>query len=143
MIVKDVMNRNVKTVHSEESVRRAAHIMNENRIGALVVISGSGGISGIVTERDILSNVVATGRSADDVKVSEIMSPTVITVEPGKTLEEAAEIMTSKRIKKLPVSQNGALVGIVTASDLIAYEDKLIEKMSALMTTTPTKNIGG
>jgi CBS domain-containing protein len=73
--VKDVMNRNVKTVHLEESVRHAAHIMNENRIGALVVISGSGCIAGIVTERDILSNVVATGRSANDVKVSEIMSP--------------------------------------------------------------------
>jgi len=107
------------------------------------VISGSGCIAGIVTERDILSNVVATGRSANDVKVSEIMSPTVVTVEPGKTLEEAAEIMTSKKIKKLPVSQNGALVGIVTASDLIAYEEKLIEKMSVLMTTSPTKRIAG
>jgi CBS domain-containing protein len=117
--------------------------MNESHIGALVAVSGTGEVVGIVTERDILSDVVATGKSADEVKISEIMTPNIITITPDKTLEEAADVMTDNKIKKLPVVDEGRLVGIVTASDLIAYEKDLIEKVSVLLASSPMKNIGG
>jgi len=143
MIVKEVMNRNVKTVRPEDTVKLAAQIMNENRLGALVVVSGSGEVVGILTERDILVNVVATGKSADNVSVKDVMTPNIITISPDKTLEEAANIMTENKIKKLPVVENGSLVGIVTATDLIAYEKNLIEKVAALLVATPMRNIGG
>jgi len=143
MLVKEVMNRNVKTVRPEDTVKDAAKIMNEHRIGALVVVSGTGEVVGILTERDILTDVVATGKSADDVKVSEIMTPNIITITPDKTLEEAADVMTENKIKKLPVVHEGRLVGIITASDLIAYEKDLIEKVSVLLAVSPMKNIGG
>jgi CBS domain-containing protein len=143
MIVKEVMNRNVKTVRPEDTVKDAAKIMNESHIGALVAVSGTGEVVGIVTERDILSDVVATGKSADEVKISEIMTPNIITITPEKTLEEAADVMTDNKIKKLPVVDKGRLVGIVTASDLIAYEKDLIEKVSVLLASSPMKNIGG
>ena len=143
MIVKEIMNRNVKTVRPEDTVKYAAQIMNENRIGSLVVVSGTGEVIGIITERDILTDVVATGRSADEVKVSEIMTKNIITITPDKTLEEAGDIMTKNKIKKLPVVEAGRLVGIVTASDLVAYEKNLIEKVAVLLAISPMKNIGG
>jgi CBS domain-containing protein len=143
MIVKEVMNRNVKTIRPEDTIKFAAQIMNENRLGALVVVSGSGEVVGILTERDILENVVATGKSADNVSVKEVMTPNIITISPDKTLEEAANIMTENKIKKLPVVENGSLVGIITATDLIAYEKNLIEKVAVLLAATPMKGIGG
>ena len=86
---------------------------------------------------------MAAGKSADEVKILDIMSPNIITVSPEKTLEEAANIMTENKIKKLPVVENGRLVGIIAASDLIAYEKNLIEKVSVLLAMSPMKNIGG
>jgi len=143
MLVKEVMNRNVKTIRPEDTVKYAAQIMNENHIGSLVVVSGSGEVIGIITERDILVDVVATGKSAENIKISEIMTPNIITITPDKTLEEAADIMTENKIKKLPVVDNGKLVGIVTATDLVAYEKDLIEKVAVLLAASPMKNIGG
>ena len=143
MLVKEVMNKNVKTVRPEDTVKYAAQVMNKDRIGSLVVVSGSGEISGILTERDILIDVVATGKGAESVKVSEIMTANVTTIGPNATLEEAADVMTENRIKKLPVVDNGSLIGIVTATDLIAYEKDLIEKVSVLLGSSPTKGICG
>jgi len=143
MLVKEVMNRGVKIVRPEDTVKYAAQLMNESRIGSLVVVSGTGVIVGIVTERDILTDVVATGKSADDVKVEDVMTKELITVSPNSSLEEAADLMTENRIKKLPVVEGGKLLGIVTATDLIAYEKELIEKISSILTVSPMKSIGG
>jgi CBS domain-containing protein len=143
MLVKEVMNRNVKTVRPEDTVKDAAKIMNEHRIGSLVVVSGTGEVVGILTERDILADVVATGKSADEVKISDIMTPNIVTITPDKTLEEAADVMTENKIKKLPVVHEGRLVGIITATDLIAYEKDLIKKISVLLAASPMKSIGG
>jgi len=143
MLVKEIMNRNVKTVRPEDTVKLAAQIMNENHVGSLVVVSGSGGVVGIITERDILVDVVATGRGADNVNVKDTMTSNIITIDPEKTLEEAADVMTEHKIKKLPVVEKGSLVGMVTATDLIAYERDLIEKVALLLAATPMKRIGG
>jgi len=77
------------------------------------------------------------------VKVEEIMTKELITISPDKTLEEAADLMTEKKIKKLPVVHEGRLVGIVTATDLVAYEKNLVEKVATLLTMSPLKRIGG
>jgi len=143
MLVKEVMNRAVKTVRSTDTVKSAAQLMNESEVGSLVVVSGTGEVIGIVTERDILIDVVATGKSADDLKVEDIMTKELVTVSPDNSLEEAADLMTKNKIKKLPVVVGGKLVGIVTATDLIAYENKLIEKIATILTVSPTKSIGG
>jgi len=143
MLVKEVMSRDVKTIRPVDTIKQAATLMNESRIGSLIVISGTGEIKGIVTERDILTDVVAEGRNSNDVKVEEIMTKDLITISPDKTLEEAADLMTEKKIKKLPVVHQGKLVGIVTATDLVSYEKNLIEKVATLLTISPLKKIGG
>ncbi len=143
MIIREVMSRDVKTIRPIDTVKQAATIMNENRIGSLIVISGTGELKGIVTERDILTDVVAEGKDSNTMKVEEIMTKELITISPDKTLEEAADLMTEKKIKKLPIVHEGKLIGIVTATDLVAYEKELIEKIATLLTISPLKKIGG
>jgi CBS domain-containing protein len=143
MLVKEVMSTCLKTVRPIDSIKEAACLMNESMIGCLIVISGTGKIEGIVTERDILTDVVAEGKDSCSVTVGEIMTKDIVVISPDATLEDAADVMTSKKIKKLPVVQGGKLVGIVTATDLVAYEKDLIEKVASLLTISPMKRIGG
>lgn len=143
MLVAEVMNKRVKTIRPEQKVREAAMIMNEFHIGSLLVVSGEGKLVGIITERDILSDVVAQGKSSKEVRVEEVMSSEVITIDPRTTLEDAAALMTKHKIKKLPVLEGGRVVGIITASDLIAYEHRLIEKVASLLLMRRGMGISG
>ena len=143
MLVKEIMTANVKTVRAEDTVKKLAEDMVKNKIGSLVVISGSGGVVGIATERDIIEDVVLLGKSPEEIKVQDVMTKDLITINPDNTLEEAADLMVNHGIKKLPVIEGGRLVGIVTATDLIAYENKLVEKISHLIMSSPMKSIGG
>jgi CBS domain-containing protein len=143
MLVREAMRRDVKTIRPNETVRNAAVTMNEKGIGSLVVVSGRGEVVGIITERDILVDVVATGRNPDEVRVEEVMTKDLITITPEKTLEEAADLMTEHKIKKLPVIENNRLIGIITATDLIAYEEKLVEKVAKILMISSMRKIGG
>jgi len=143
MLVVEAMNKDVKTIRPDATVKDAVKIMNQHRIGSLVVVKGTGEVLGIVTERDILNDVVAEGKDSSEVRVEDIMSDEIVTIDPRRSLEEAADLMVEKEIKKLPVVQSGKLVGIITASDLIKYERSLIEKVSTLLASSEAKGVGG
>ncbi len=143
MFVKEIMTTDVKTIRPEDNIKRLAEMMVKNKIGSLVVVEGSGEVVGIATERDIIEDIILLGKSPEEVKVRDVMTTDIITVNPGDTLEDAAEIMVNHKIKKLPVIEKGRLVGIVTATDLIAYENRLVEKIATLIMASPMKNIGG
>ncbi|MCD6477215.1 MAG: CBS domain-containing protein [Candidatus Aenigmarchaeota archaeon] len=143
MLVGDVMNKNVKTIEPNATIKDAVIKMSKYRIGSLVVVSNNN-VIGIITERDIISDVVAEEANLNNIKVEDIMTRDLIAITSSTTLEEAAKIMTDNKIKKLPVIDNGKLVGIITASDLIAYEEKLIEQLASLLVTSPPPGrIGG
>jgi CBS domain-containing protein len=135
------MHRDVKTIEPQASLIEAAQSMNEFRIGSLVVVDNKE-LVGIITERDIIRSI-AEGKNPEETKVEDIMTKKVIVASPDITLEEAAEILTQHKIKKLPIVEGGMLVGIVTASDLIAYEEKLIEKLAILFILSPKVEISG
>lgn len=143
MFVKEIMTTDVKTIRPEDNIKRLAEMMVKNKIGSLVVVEGSGEVVGIATERDIIEDIILLGKSPEEVKVRDVMTKDIITVNPDNSLEEAAEVMVEHKIKKLPVIDKGRLVGIVTATDLIAYENRLVEKISSLIMASPMKNIGG
>lgn len=143
MQVKDIMSKQVKTVRANASVMEAAKVMSAHRIGGLVVISGTGAIDGIVTERDIMDDVVAKGINARDIEVKDIMTDKVYVVDSHASLEDAANVMTEYKIKRLPVVDKGVLVGIVTASDLIMHEKELIEKLAEIIGSSPVTGMGG
>jgi len=108
----------VITIEANVAVRKAVRLMNDREIGCLVVVQ-DGKPTGIVTERDMLKRVLVAGRDPRAVEVAEVMSKPLLFMEPEKEIEEAVKLMFKHKIKKLPVVENGRLVGLVTLTDLI------------------------
>jgi len=129
MQVKDIMKTDVLTVQPEISVVEAAKLMTEKHVGSLIIVNKKGKIIGILTERDILTDIVAKGEDLKNFLTKNIMSKHVIKINPEKTIEEASKLMVKKKIKKLPVVKNGKIIGIITASDIVKYEPKLMEEI--------------
>lgn len=124
MKVKDLMIVDVVSIDSETTVKDAASKMAQHEIGSLVVTEQSKPV-GIVTERDLLSRVLATGKNAETTRVKMVMSKPLICGEPDMDATEAARYMVSRNIKKLPITKDGRLVGIMTFTDLCAIEPDL------------------
>lgn len=103
----------------EENIglKEAAKIMSDKNIGGLIVMKGEK-ITGVIAESDILKNVSNLGK-----KVSAVMNRRVIAIDKNDSLENAAEIMAENKIKRLPVMDKQELVGIVTATDILAHCD--------------------
>ncbi len=132
MIVRDIMKTDIEKIAASTSVRDAAKKMAEKDIGCLLVVEGHK-LLGIVTEDDIIKKVVGEGKSPHETTVDEIMVQEVIHVAPEVTLEDAAQLMTDKNIKKLPVVGEKKLLGIVTATDMVAAEPKMMEHLGELI----------
>lgn len=115
--IKDVMTKNVVTVEPEDRTLDAAVKMKEKGIGALIVVS-KGSPVGILTERDLVRNVIATKKDPESTRIVDIMSKPLITTTPNATMKEAAKKMMINDVRRLPVVTNGKLVGIITVADL-------------------------
>jgi len=108
----------VETVTPEISVYDALQKLSNLGVGALIVVK-DGEIRGLISERDYARKGILQGRQAKDTKVDEIMTRRVITVEPQQTVEACMVLMTEKRIRHLPVVEEGRLVGIVSIGDVV------------------------
>ena len=132
MIVKDIMQTDVEKVDASENVKDAAKRMSAKKIGCLLVVEDHK-LLGIVTEDDIIKKVVVAGKSPHEITVADIMVEEVIHISPEETIEAAAELMTEKSIKKLPVVGGKKLLGIITATDMVAAEPKMMEHLGELL----------
>jgi len=132
MLVKDVMNSDVKTIGPKVSVQEAAKIMSKFRIGSLIVVKNEE-LAGIVTERDIITKAVAESKDMTKTTVSNIMTKEVILIKPDADIEDASELMIQHHVKKLPVIFEKQLIGIITSMDIVAAQPKMIEQMGALL----------
>ena len=130
MLVRDIMNKNVLTADPDTSVIEAARTMADNHVGSLVVVK-DGSILGIVTERDILLSLADIAENILDAKIGDVMTHYVIVIEPDAKIEKAVRMMKDNGIKKIPVVADEKLVGIITASDIIAAEPEMIRDLSA------------
>jgi len=115
--VKDIMKKNVITIDEAESIQDAAQQMLTANVGCVIVTKNNNPV-GIITERDFVTKVAAEGRPLFT-QVSEVMSLPLTTVDPDETVWDAAEIMRTKGIHKLPVQEGTKIVGIVTTTDLV------------------------
>ena len=118
ILVRDIMMRNVKTVRTDDSALDAVVKMNKFHIGS-VIVTNNGRPIGIITERNILERIVEPRLDPSTVRAKDIMSSPVITIDPNTAVEEAAQIMARKHIKKLPVVDGGKIVGVVSTSDIV------------------------
>lgn len=115
--VKDIMTENVVTIDADKTIFEAAELMSEKSIGCLVVTENTSPV-GIITERDFVKRIVAK-RTSFDTKVADIMTKTLVTIDPDSSIKEAARLMSSRKIRRLPVLKQGKLVGIVVATDFV------------------------
>ena len=118
--VREYVSEDVVTADGRTSASEASKTMMERGVGYVVVVE-NGQLVGIVTERDLVEKVVAKEKEPSKVRLSEIMSSPVITVDPDLTLTAAVETMAKHRIRKLPVVRNGRLCGILTARDIARH----------------------
>jgi len=142
MFVKEAMNRKVIITEPGTTVREAAKMMTKYRIGSLLVVDKER-LVGIVTELDIIWKVVAGDLDPNTTLVEDIMTKKVIAIKSDRTLEDATHVMVEKKIKKLPVLEEKKLVGIITCTDLVSIQPKLIEALAKLMLFEEKKVVAG
>jgi signal-transduction protein with cAMP-binding, CBS, and nucleotidyltransferase domain len=111
------------TIESEASVFDMVRQMVDANVGSLLVTVG-GRIEGIVTERDYLRRVTLEGRTDKDTPVSEIMTSPLIVVTPETPVDECMAIMTDRRIRHVPVVENGVVVALVSIGDLVKFQSQ-------------------
>ncbi len=129
MLVKDVMSSPAITIRENERIDRAAQLMDKHNIGCLIVTTAGGKPIGIITERDVVTRVVAKNIKPSEITAEEIMTAPLITISPDETLSEAARRMSNLNIRRLGVIYKGELVGIISSKDILAVTPELIEIM--------------
>ena len=106
------------SVEPKTPVMTALKLMDEKNIGALVV-ARAGSVLGILSERDYARKLVLKGRSSSDATVQDLMTSSVITVTPDQSMDQCMDLMTSKRIRHLPVVENDKLIGLISIGDVV------------------------
>jgi len=142
--VEDVMTKNVISIDSSLTVKDAAQMMADAKVGCLVVTKDNAP-AGMLTERDLVRRVISIDKPSST-PVSEIMSTPLITAKPDYNLWELAQTMKTKKIHKIPVEKDNRLVGIITATDIVRLHSlasgseicKITEQV--LMRISPRKN---
>ncbi len=127
VLVKDAMSSPVITIYEDETVDKAAQLMDKHRVGCVIVIDKGGKPSGIITERDLVVRVLAKDVLPSAVTAKDVMTAHLITIEPDATLSEAARKMSLFSVRRLGVMYKDELVGIITSRDVLAVMPGLIE----------------
>jgi CBS domain-containing protein len=120
-VVRDAMTEDPRSIGASASVVEAARLMREGHIGSLPVTEDER-LVGMITDRDITTRVVAESAAPETTSVGDVYSRDLISVEPDHDLEEALELMARHQVRRLPVVENGRLVGVVAQAD-IALKD--------------------
>jgi CBS domain-containing protein len=121
--VRDAMTENPRSISASASVVDAARLMREQDIGSLPITDDEK-LVGIITDRDITTRVVAEAADPKMTPVGDVYSRDLISVEPGNDLEEALKLMARHQVRRLPVVENGRLVGIVAQADIALRENE-------------------
>ena len=119
-VVRDIMTKYVVTIDEDRTALEAAKIMAEKGISSLIVLKDQNPV-GIVTERDFVKKICIKELKISQVKVNEIMSKIRTFADPEVPIEVAVQRMVNHRIRRLPIMENGKVVGIITVTDLAKY----------------------
>lgn len=133
MKVREVMVNPVIRINPEESVAVAARTLAHYNIGILPVCGSDGRVCGMVTDRDLVTRCLASGRSPAGTTVREVMTRGIVSVRPDTDAAAAAQLMGREQIRRLPVMENGRLCGMVSIGDLARKEETSPDATGALM----------
>ncbi len=133
------MTKDVVKISAEESVEVAARTLTHYNIGALPVCDAQGKLCGMVTDRDLVIRCMAANKPASDTTVRQVMTNQLISVEPGADVTDAAQLMGSKQIRRLPVVEQGRLCGMISLGDIAGQKQMNFQAANAL--TDITSNV--
>lgn len=132
MKVRDLMTTNVRTADVNASLSEVAQSMKTLNVGSIPICDNNRNVVGVVTDRDIVLRSVAEGSKVNSAKAQEVMSTQVVSVSPDTDVHEAANIMAKNQIRRLPVVENGRIVGIVAIGDFATQNIYVNEAGDAL-----------
>lgn len=115
--INEVMTHDPRTVEAGDTLVEAARVMAEADIGDVIVVE-DGGVSGILTDRDIVVRAIAEGHDPGNTRVSDVCSSGVATLSPDQTVDDAVRLVREHDVRRIPVVQDGRPVGIVSLGDL-------------------------
>lgn len=122
MKVREIMTREPSTLSPASTIGEAATIMRQNDCGSVPIVEG-GRLVGIITDRDIVIRILAGGKDPKTAHVSEAMTADPVTVGPDASLDEAQKVMAERQVRRLPVVENGRLVGLVVIGQVARRDD--------------------
>ena len=111
----------VVTTTPERTIADTAKLLDEHKIGAVIVLDGDGAAAGVLSERDIVRGVARHGERALSMQVRELMTSDVVVCKPEDTVQEVMALMTVRRIRHVPVVQDGRLSGIISIGDVVKH----------------------
>lgn len=115
---REIMNSGIRTVTEDQTLAEAAVLMRDLDVGALPVQSTDGALTGIITDRDIVVRACAENRDLASTRAGELAQGIVSTIGPDEPVETVVDLMGTQQVKRMPVVENGAVVGIISESDL-------------------------
>lgn len=133
MKLRDVMTSPVIRINPQETVAVAARTLNHYNIGVLPVCGRDGRLCGVVTDRDLVTRCLASGRAPGSTTVREVMTTRVVAARPDMETSAAASLMGREQIRRLPVVEGGRLCGMVSLGDLAGREETVLDAGDALM----------
>ena len=131
--ILEAKGRDIRTIPSDTKVAEAARMLKEHRIGALVVSDDGSTAAGILSERDIVHAMVDHGAAVQDLPVSDLMTREVITCAPDDAIVDLMTQMTERRIRHLPVVEDGVLCGMVSIGDVVKNRIAEVETEASAM----------
>jgi CBS domain-containing protein len=132
--IRDVMTSNPCTIDAESTVAYAAKMMQEEDVGLTPIVEGDNKLIGMLTDRDLATRVAAQGRDPDQVKVRDVASKQLVTIDPQQDLDEGLRMMAKHQVRRLPViEEDGRLVGVVAQADIAreceSHTGQLVEEI--------------
>jgi CBS domain-containing protein len=132
VIVRDVMSKDVKVVRLDTTMKEVVATMNKFGIGSIIVVQGERPV-GIITERDILRRQVEPCLAPETLTAKHVMTSPLVTINEEASIEEAARLMAKKKAKRLPVMNNGKIVGILSYTDIVFKVPEMLSTLEELV----------
>lgn len=124
---------NIITASKSDEISAVAKLLHDNGIGAVLIVDDQQNVDGVISERDIVRGLALYGPPCMARKVEDLMTANVITCTPSDTIDQVMSLMTTKRIRHLPVMAEGSLSGFISIGDIVKYRMEEVEREAAAM----------
>ncbi len=133
ILVREVMTHHPVVIDVNKSVLDAVKKMLKSGVGSVIVIDKEKVVRGIFTEKDVIARVVAKKKDPEKTKIKQVMTKKPVVINQWLDLEEVAEIMNKKNVRRLPVVEKGKLIGLITEKDMLKVEPQIIDVLKEKM----------